>query len=291
MKSAPGNSCFIKTIFLLLFFFITTGYSSTLVAQTVLFDFDSIPVHTPFPVSQARYGITANFSATGIYGYSIQDANAMGFTPKGFSGHVIYPNSVYPADLLIKFDKKITDFSIMYACQELGCDDAATMRATAYSNGAFVATGTRIATFPGTWPVDTLRCSFSQGFDSIVVHYDKRPPTCQDYGPIFLADNMQVTVYNPGAVSNAEPFIEKIIIPNPVSDPATLSLWLYQPRYISITVYDITGKCIKNLFNGYLNTGEQNIKLDPGDPAFKNGLYLLKVSGADVSASYKLVIE
>jgi hypothetical protein len=46
-------------------------------------------------------GITAHFSATGN-GFSIQEANTMGFTPAGFSGYVIYPNSIYLADLLIK---------------------------------------------------------------------------------------------------------------------------------------------------------------------------------------------
>ena len=81
----------------------------------------------------------------------------------------------------------------MYSCQELGCDDAATMRVTAYVNGTFIGTNTKIASNPGTWPVDTLSCSFPQGFDSVVVHYDKRPATCQDYGVIFLADNMRVT--------------------------------------------------------------------------------------------------
>ncbi len=31
------------------------------------------------------------------------------------------------------------------------------------------------------------------GFDRAVVHYDARPPTCRDGGPIFLADRMVVT--------------------------------------------------------------------------------------------------
>lgn len=163
-------------------------------AQVVLFDFDNAPLHSGLPISQTVSGITAQFTATGD-GYSIQDANVLGFTPQGFSGRVIYPNSINLADLLIKFDSKLTDFSIMYACQELGCDDAATMRVTAYMNGSFIGTNTKTATNPGTWPVDTLSCSFPQGFDSVVVHYDKRPPTCQDYGTIFLADNMRVTAY------------------------------------------------------------------------------------------------
>lgn len=166
------------------------------VAQAVLFDFDNATIHAPFPISQTVSGITAHFTATG-QGYSIQEANVLGFTPQGFSGLIIYPNSVYLADLLISFDSTLTDFSIMYSCQELGCDDAATMRVTAYMNSRFVGTNTKTAGNPGTWPVDTLRCGFPQGFNNVVVHYDSRPPTCQDYGVIFMADNMRVTVYHP----------------------------------------------------------------------------------------------
>ncbi|MGZ3938216.1 MAG: T9SS type A sorting domain-containing protein [Flavisolibacter sp.] len=161
-------------------------------AQDVLFDFDNAPYQSSLPITQTVNGITAVFNATG-QGYSIQSANTMGFTPTGFSGLAIYPNSINLSDLLIKFNVSIVDFSIMYAAQELGCDDAETMRATAYKNGSLVGTNTRVAANPGTWPVDVLTFSSAQGFDSVVVHYDKKPPTCQDYGVIFMADNMRVT--------------------------------------------------------------------------------------------------
>jgi hypothetical protein len=39
----------------------------------------------------------------------------------------------------------------------------------------------------------------------VVIHYDARPPTCQDWGPIFLADNMEVT-----------PTPEPMILTNPI---------------------------------------------------------------------------
>jgi hypothetical protein len=81
----------------------------------------------------------------------------------------------------------------MYSPQELGCDDSARMRVTAYMNGTSVGTNTTTAPQPGTWPTGTLGISVPVGFDSVVVHYDARPPTCQDYGVIFMADNMLVT--------------------------------------------------------------------------------------------------
>jgi hypothetical protein len=169
-------------------------------AQSVLFDFNTAPVHTSLPIDLTEGGISAHFSATG-QGFSIQDTTSP-VVPAGFTGRFIYPNSVFSADLLISFDRTLTAFSILYSPQELGCDDSATMRVTASLNGTFVGTATKTASHPGTWPVDTLSCAFPQGFDSVIVHYDSPPPTCQDIGSIFLADDMRVTP----AVSAGTPF-------------------------------------------------------------------------------------
>ena len=160
-------------------------------AQSVLFDFDSLAAHSGLPGAYTVGGITASFSATG-QGFSIQAANTMGFTPLGFAGNCIYPNSVYASDLLIGFSTPLTAFSILYAPQELACDDSARMRVTAYLDGALVGTATAMAANPGTWPSETLAFSSNQPFNRVVVHYDARP-SCSDYGPIFMADNMQVT--------------------------------------------------------------------------------------------------
>ena len=187
-----GKCNLILTACITLFFFDVNTWVTPASAQSVMFDFDNAPIYTSLPIDQTAGGITAHLSA-GYYGYSIQNANVLGFTPPGFAGRCIYPNSVYLTDLYVSFDQTLSDFSIMYCSQELGCDDAETMRVTAYLNGVYVGTNTKVASHPGTWPVDSLKCSFAQGFDSVVVHYDSHPPTCQDYGVIYLADNMRVT--------------------------------------------------------------------------------------------------
>jgi hypothetical protein len=178
-----------KQIFVLL---ATAGLCGPATAQNVLFDFDSAPAHTPLPIDLTVGGITAHFSAAG-QGFSIQAADTMGFTPVGFAGNCIYPSSVYAADLLVGFSRKLTDFSILYAPQELACDSSATMRVTAYMSGALVGTNTKVADPPGTWPTATLSISLPSGFNSVVVHYYLPPPTGGDWGPIFMADNMNVT--------------------------------------------------------------------------------------------------
>lgn len=176
------------TIVLLLFALL----SGTSPAQEILFDFNDAPIHSPLPVDLVSGGITAHLSATG-QGFSIQPADTMGFTPAGFSGNCVYPSSIFSADLRVSFSRSLTEFSILYAPQELGCDDSATLRVTGYRDATPVATNTATAANPGTWPSETLRLSSPAPFNRVVIHYDAKPPTCQDWGPIFMADNMRVT--------------------------------------------------------------------------------------------------
>ena len=161
---------------------------------SVLFSFDNASIHSPLPLQATSDdgSMTAQLSATG-QGFAIQDANTMGFTPPGFSGLCIYPSSINSSDLLVSFSQTVTDFSILYAPDELACDSSALMRVTAFRNGTQVGTNTTTADPPGTWPSATLSFSLATGFNSVVVHYAAPPPTGGDYGQIFMADNMNLT--------------------------------------------------------------------------------------------------
>ena len=161
------------------------------VLGSVLFDFDNAPLHGGLPASLTVEGITANFSATG-QGFSFQEANVLGFTPVGFSGYCIYPDSIYAADLQVSFSDVLTDFSILYAPEEYGCDTSAVMKVTAYLDGVLVGSNTAQADPPGTWPTATLSFNSVSGFNSVVVHY-LTPPSGENWGPIFMADNMSVS--------------------------------------------------------------------------------------------------
>ncbi len=165
-------------------------------AQTVLFDFDSGPVHAGLPVTLSVGGVTAQFSSSGLGGYAIQPANSLGFTPVGFSGNCIYPSSVYAADLVISFSTTLTDVSLLYAPEEYACDSSATIQITAYMGTATIGSASTNAQ-AGTWPSETLRFSSTQGFNKVVVHYAAPPVTGGDWGPIFMVDNLQVTPMPP----------------------------------------------------------------------------------------------
>jgi hypothetical protein len=159
---------------------------------SVAFDFDSAQAMRPFPLDTMVDGLSAHLTGTG-QGYSLQVVGTVGIAPAGFSGQCIFPSSVFASDLIIDFSETLADFSIMYAPQELACDASAIMRVTVYQNGVYVATNTTTAPVPGTYPTGTLTIAAPAGFNRAVVHYDSHGGTCQDWGPIFLADNMIVT--------------------------------------------------------------------------------------------------
>lgn len=289
-ETVSVNCSLIVSACLIAVFFRVIAPVSPLLAQDILFDFDNAPLYSSLPLYQTAGGITAHLTATG-QGYSIQNANVLGFTPPGFSGRIIYPNSIYLADLRVKFDHTLTDFSIMYACQELGCDDAATMRVTAYMNGSYVGTNTRTATFPGTWPVDTLRCIFPQGFDSVIVHYDSPPPTCQDYGTIFMADNMRVTPIVVGVKSQSELpdiFSLKQNYPNPFNPCTTISYQIPSQSYVTLKVFDAQGKEVATLVNGFEKQGSKSVTIDAKN--FASGVYYYLLQADNLVETKKFVL-
>ena len=259
-------------------------------AQLVLFDFDNAPLYTSLPIYQTAGGITAHLSATG-QGYSIQNAGVLGFTPPGFAGRILYPNSISISDILIHYDHTLTEFSIMYCVQELGCDDSATLQVRAYMNGIYIGSATRTATFPGTWPVDTLRCSFPQGFDSVVVHYLSPPPTCQDYGTIYLADNMRVTPIPTGILSEGKlPVMFKLSqnYPNPFNPSTTISYQIPVQSYVSLKVFDILGREVAALVNSAEQPGYKQVNFNAEN--LVSGVYYYRPQAGNFIETRKLVL-
>lgn len=164
-------------------------------SQSVLFNFDNAPVHTSLPIDVTVDGVTAHLWAVEwYYNYSIQRADTLGVTPVGFSGLCVYPNSVYPCDLHISFDHLVDACSILYAVDDLYCDAAATMRLTAYLGGVQVGTITHTGSFDAFWPTSTISIAPGQPFDTVVLHHQAGPPGCSDWGRIFMADNLEITL-------------------------------------------------------------------------------------------------
>ena len=76
--------------------------------------------------------------------------------------------------------------------------------------------------------------------------------------------------------------------PNPFSSVATFSVALNQAQRISVSVFDLLGRQVSQVFDGMLAATEQQFTLDGTD--WPNGVYLLKVEGDTFVQTRRLVL-
>jgi hypothetical protein len=251
--------------------------------DAVTYDFDSAPVHTALPIDLTVNGLTAHFTG----GYSVQPVGTLGISPVGFSGLYLYPSSVFQSDLVIGFSEVLTDFSILYAVDELACDVSARMRVTAYQNGSFAGTNTMVAPVPGTYPSATLSIVAPSGFNSVVVHWDAPGTACQDYGPIFFADNVTVTRAFPptdvadGSSGGAPRLFSPT--PNPFRGETKIRFQAPNAADARLAVYDLSGRLVRDLLGEPFAGGERTVIWDGDDDAGRRvgaGLYVVRLDTA-----------
>ena len=71
------------------------------------------------------------------------------------------------------------------------------------------------------------------------------------------------------------------IYPNPVTQSATIELFLNRANDVKVAVFDMLGRNVKTLHDGAMASGKQNIKLDA--TSLKNGFYFVQVTvGSEV---------
>lgn len=93
----------------------------------------------------------------------------------------------------------------------------------------------------------------------------------------------------PASVSESENNVSAIgLYPNPVTNEAVLNIQLAKASDAVITVYDIAGKAVANVFKGQLNAGDNNIKLNVSE--LNAGVYFTTVICGTSVKTVKTVI-
>jgi WD40 repeat protein len=82
---------------------------------------------------------------------------------------------------------------------------------------------------------------------------------------------------------------EEIIYPNPTNGIFSIRFNLNISGFSKIAVYDNTGRNVKQVFQGHLERGEQNIQGDIS--GLKTGSYFVKVSSVGTDITFKLIIN
>ena len=122
----------------------------------------------------------------------------------------------------------------------------------------------------------------------MVVHYDHRPPTCQDYGTIFVADNIHVTPVPVSVISEGESpenFILKQNYPNPFNPSTKIKFDILNSGFVQIKIFDIAGREIETLANQNFSPGEYVVDWNAqSSPA---GVYLYTLNFFSLSGEKK----
>jgi hypothetical protein len=96
-----------------------------------------------------------------------------------------------------------------------------------------------------------------------------------------------------GSASISELFAqgsEAIIYPNPMSQNGILSFNLPVTTTLTVTIFDITGKTVANIFDGALEAGENKLAINTS--SLENGIYLVAISSNGFTTeTIRLAIE
>ena len=80
------------------------------------------------------------------------------------------------------------------------------------------------------------------------------------------------------------------IFPNPVADHSVVVLNQKMGEEVSVKIYDLQGRMISVLYNGWLSEGEHQFDLDKKNLS-KEGMYLLVVDDGITVQRKKFVVE
>jgi len=111
------------------------------------------------------------------------------------------------------------------------------------------------------------------------------------YGDIPSWDNLEINFINLFTDnSGIIPLDFKIsnIYPNPFNPITNFNLELHTREFIKISIYDLNGKLIDSLFNGYLDKGMHSYSWDAS--SFTSGIYFISANTPERSISQKITL-
>jgi hypothetical protein len=78
------------------------------------------------------------------------------------------------------------------------------------------------------------------------------------------------------------------IAPNPMTAEATATVHLDRPDVVSLTIYDLSGKRVADIFNGRLPAGSSDISINN---RLQPGIYLLRLNTSEKLLTEKLIVR
>ncbi|MCH8070195.1 MAG: T9SS type A sorting domain-containing protein [Candidatus Marinimicrobia bacterium] len=93
-------------------------------------------------------------------------------------------------------------------------------------------------------------------------------------------------------VSVIEPIPEKYILnqayPNPFNPATSISFHLPESQFVSLSVYDLTGRLVTTLVEEHLAVGRHTVSWDAGE--YGSGVYLYQIRAGEFTQTKKMLL-
>lgn len=114
--------------------------------------------------------------------------------------------------------------------------------------------------------------------------------------PVFQYNVQHTGVYNTPTLVNIETETPSLVynyklhqnFPNPFNPSTEIRFEIAKQGFVSLKIYDMTGRVIADLVNQNLNTGSYNITWNAGN--FSSGVYYYKLTTNDFSETRKMIL-
>jgi PKD repeat protein len=137
---------------------------------------------------------------------------------------------------------------------------------------------------PQTWGFASINLNSTYAVSRVRFKFEW---TSGRYGNDFFMDDLNIN----GVVGINDPSVSTSfnVFPNPAGENGTVQLYLKQKENVQITMTDLNGRIVKNISQGEMNEGENNISFSTEGIA--SGLYLIVVNDGTSRQVHKLAIN
>ena len=102
------------------------------------------------------------------------------------------------------------------------------------------------------------------------------------------SDTTTLTVTLSVGIEELSTIGQAVLYPNPAQNEVNVGVYLNESTEVSINIYDITGKLVSEGYKGFMNTGENIIKLNTQD--LTSGMYSTVISTSNSVKNIRLIL-
>lgn len=112
-----------------------------------------------------------------------------------------------------------------------------------------------------------------------------------EFGGEFYAPVLTITFTAPAGLDEEQLAKFLQVFPNPVSDKFTISFEELKEGVYDISLFDLQGKQLHKIYDGWLSQGDHHFELSVADMNILQGIYLLNIRGNNHVVNRKIIIQ